>query len=274
MPDVPRGVTDPSGNPDTPDPDDSDGRDDRLASFQTVAGPGEARFEVRGSEFIGYVSPANSVAEAESFVDAIRDRHPDATHNIPAYRVPADGQRDSRAAVGDSASGTATMLREYHSDEGEPSGSAGKPALNVLVQRELRNVVAVVTRYYGGTNLGVGGLARAYSRAVADAVDDAGVIERHPRERFVAAVDYDDSGTVRGVLESAGVAFDADYGERAAFAVRVPVDDAADLRDRLRSATSGRVDIEAGDVDDADGWDDASDGWDDASDGWDDAGDG
>jgi len=225
--------------------------------YRTVDGRGETRFEIRGSEFVGRVASADSVAAAESFVESVRERHPEATHNVPAYRVPADG---------DGGAG-ATMLREYESDDGEPSGSSGKPALNVLVQRELRNVVAVVTRYYGGTNLGVGGLARAYSRAVADAVDDAGVIERHPRERFVAAVDYDDSGTVRGVLESAGVAFDADYGERAAFAVRVPVDDAADLRDRLRSATSGRVDIEAGDVDDADGWDDASDGWDDAGDG-------
>jgi putative IMPACT (imprinted ancient) family translation regulator len=134
-------------------------------------------------------------------------------------------------------------LREWCSDDGEPTGSSGKPALNVLVQRDVRNVVAVVTRYYGGTNLGVGGLARAYSRAVKEAVDDAGVVEERPHERFRAVVAYDDSGTVRGILESTGVDFEADYDEQVSFEVRVPVEDAAGLRDRLRSATSGRVDL-------------------------------
>jgi len=93
------------------------------------------------------------------------------------------------------------MVREWCSDDGEPSGSAGKPALNVLEQRELRNMVVAVVRYYGGTNLGVGGLARAYSRAVKEAVDAAGVVEDVPHERFEAAVEYDDSGTVRGITQ-------------------------------------------------------------------------
>jgi putative IMPACT (imprinted ancient) family translation regulator len=135
-------------------------------------------------------------------------------------------------------------LREYSSDDAEPSGSAGKPALNVLQQREVENVVAVVTRYYGGTNLGVGGLARSYSRAVKDGVDAAGVVESVPHERFTVTVAYDDSGSVRGLLESADAEFDADYEADVTFDVRVPVADAGGLRDRIRSATSGRADIE------------------------------
>ena len=205
-------------------------------SFRTVAGRAQARFEIKGSEFVGYVSPADSVKAAEAFVSEIEERHPDATHNVPAYRVPAGPA--SAANPGE------VMLREWSSDDGEPTGSAGKPALNVLVQRDLRNVAAVVTRYYGGTNLGVGGLARAYSRGVKEGVEVAGVVEEVPHERFSAVVDYDDSGTVRGVLESADVEFEADYGERAAFEVRVPVDEADALRDRLRSATSARVELE------------------------------
>jgi len=215
-------------------PDSSDRSEPHPDAFETVAGPGEARFEIKGSEFIGYVAPANTVAEAESFVDRIRERHPDATHNVPAYRV----------RVESGGPGDGYMLREYQSDDGEPTGSSGKPALNVLVQRDIRNVVAVVTRYYGGTNLGVGGLARAYSRAVKDAVDDAGVVQTVPHETFVVTVEYDDSGTVRGILESAGVEFEGIYEVDVSFEVRVPIEEGAMLRDRIRSATSGRADVE------------------------------
>ncbi len=205
-------------------------------SFRTVAGPGEASFEISGSEFIGYVAPVDTVAEAESFIQEIKTAHPEATHNVPAYRVPAGQTSASQPG--------SVMLREWCSDDGEPSGSSGKPALNVLVQQELQNVVVVVTRYYGGTKLGVGGLARAYSRGVKEAVDAAGVIETVPHERFVATVEYDDSGTVRGILESEGVEFDASYEQEVSFDVRVAVSDATELRERLRNATSGRVVIE------------------------------
>ncbi|UPV75922.1 IMPACT family protein [Halorussus limi] len=223
-------------------------------TYLTLAGRGRATFEIRGSEFVGHAAPAADREEAEAFVAEVRGEYDDATHNVPAYRVRESSGDAERAA----ASG---MLREYGDDDGEPSGSAGKPALNVLQQEGVENAVAVVTRYYGGTNLGVGGLARAYSRGVKDAIEDAGIVEERPRERFSVAVEYDDSGTVRGILESAGreapreeraaeprggVEFDADYAERVTFAVRVPVEEGAQLRDRIRSATSGRAEIDGG----------------------------
>jgi putative IMPACT (imprinted ancient) family translation regulator len=136
------------------------------------------------------------------------------------------------------------LLREWSSDDGEPSGSAGKPALNVLTQRDLENVAAVVTRHFGGTELGVGGLARAYSQSVSLAVDDAGIVERRPHRRVGLEVEYDDSGTVRGLLESADVTFEAEYAETVRFDVRLPADDADGLLDRLRSGTSGRVSVD------------------------------
>lgn len=193
--------------------------------YRTVENRGEAAFEERGSRFIGHVFPAESIATAEAFVTEIEDEHPDATHNVPAYRVRAD------------------PLREYASDDGEPGGSAGKPALTVLKREEVENVVAVVTRYYGGTNLGVGGLARAYGRAVKAALGDTDVIERRPSAHVTIRVEYDDSGTVRGILESTKLSFEASYEERAAFRVRVPTIDLAALRERLLSATSGRAEI-------------------------------
>ena len=192
-------------------------------TFRTVAGRGQARFEIRGSEFIGHVAPARTVDAAESFIEEVREEYDDATHNVPAYRVRAD------------------PLREWASDAGEPTGSAGKPALNVLQGEGAENVVAVVTRYFGGTELGVGGLARAYGRAVKEALDGAGVVERAPHEQFSVTVSYDDSGSVRSLLESSGVEFEAAYEAEVRFEVRSPVADAAALRDRIRSATSGRA---------------------------------
>lgn len=191
--------------------------------YRTVAGRGQASFEISGSEFIGHVCPAESLDAAEEFIEAISAEYDDATHNVPAYRVRAQ------------------PLREWASDDDEPSGSAGKPALNVLQQEDLENVVAVVTRYYGGTNLGVGGLARAYSRGVKEAVDDAGIVEERPHERFSITVEYDDSGTVRGILESSETEFEASYEETVVFDVRVPRAEGSELRDRIRSATSGRA---------------------------------
>jgi uncharacterized YigZ family protein len=194
-------------------------------TYLTVAGAARSSFTVQGSEFIGHIRPVESVDAAESFVDDIRAEYDDATHNVPAYRVRAD------------------PFREWSSDDGEPSGSAGKPALNVLQGREVENVVVVVTRYYGGTNLGVGGLVSAYGQSVKDVLDAAGVVEERPHEAVGITVEYDDSGTVRGILESADCEFDADYAERVTFDVRVPVSEAEALRDRLRSATSGRVEL-------------------------------
>jgi uncharacterized YigZ family protein len=217
-----------------------------MEPYRTVDERATATFEVRGSEFLGHVAPVDTVVAAEAFVDEVRAEYDDATHNVPAYRVPAETEGDDSTDAGGTGRTPAggTMLREYSSDDGEPSGSAGKPALNVLQQRELRNVVCVVTRYYGGTNLGVGGLARAYSRGVKEAVDAAGVVERVPRDRFTVTVSYDDSGTVRGLLESSAADFDADYEADVRFRVHVPADEAATLRDRIRSATSGRADLD------------------------------
>lgn len=218
------GATDPATDVATDggtDPEDVDiGQD---ATYRTVTDPGEAAFTVDGSEFIGVVASVETVDAAEAVVEERREAYPDATHTVPAYRVRAD------------------PLREYSSDDGEPSGSAGKPMLSVLSGEDLENVVAVVTRYYGGTNLGVGGLVRAYSRAVTEALAATEILTERPHERLAIEVAYDDSGTVRGIVESSGVDFSADYEETVRFEVRVPVVESAELRDRIASATSGRA---------------------------------
>ncbi len=200
--------------------------------YRTVAGEATVQFTVQGSEFVGHLRPVESVDTAEEFLEGIRREYDDATHNVPAYRV-REGSEDG-----------GVFLREYSSDDGEPSSSAGKPALSVLAKRDLENVAVVVTRYYGGTNLGVGGLVRAYSRAVSEAVEAAGVREERPHDRLLVTTTYDDSGTVRGVVESEGYDFEAEYAEDVEFEVRIPVAERESFCDRLRSATAGRAEIE------------------------------
>jgi uncharacterized YigZ family protein len=198
--------------------------------YLTVAGEGSATLETKGSEFVGYAAEARDAEGAESFVDRVRDEHPDATHHVPAYRVRTDGR-----------------LREMYDDDGEPSGSAGKPVLNVLQGEGVENTVAVVVRYYGGTKLGYGGLVRAYSSTAKRALGDAGTRTARRRETVRVEVGYDDSGTVRGIIESEGAEFDADYGESVVFAVRPPSEGADALVDRVLSATSGRAEVDRGD---------------------------
>ncbi len=193
--------------------------------YRTVAAPASAGFEVRGSEFVGEIAPAEDTEAAESFVERVAEQYDDASHAVPAYRVRED------------------PLREWSSDDGEPSGSAGKPALNVLQGEELENVVCVVVRYFGGTKLGYGGLVRAYGRGVREAIAAADVVEERPHTRLAVETAYDDSGTVRGIVESAGYEFDAEYGEWVVLSVRVPVEETEAFADRLNDATSGRVEI-------------------------------
>lgn len=193
-------------------------------AFRTIAGPARSRFTVQGSEFIGNATPVEDVAGAEAFRESVAADHPDATH--PAYRVRAD------------------PFREYASDDGEPSGSAGDPVLSVLSGRELENLAVVVVRDFGGTELGVGGLVRAYSQAAKDVLDAAEVVERRPHESVTVTVTYDDSGTVRGILESEGLEFDAEYEAEVTFDVRVPVAETDRVLDRLWSATGGEATVE------------------------------
>ncbi len=200
--------------------------------YRTVAGSGQTSFTIRGSEFIGKAAPAPSVDRAESIIETLRDAYPDASHHVPAYRV-RDQDPDAEGY----------FLREWADDDGEPSGSAGAPLLNVLDQRDVENAVAVVIRYFGGTELGVGGLARAYSRAGKEAITAAGIEARRPHRRLEITAQYDDSGTVRGILESEDLAFDAAYEATVSFTVAVPVTVTDRILDRVQSATSGRVDI-------------------------------
>lgn len=195
-------------------------------AIRTVVEGATAEFTVSGSRFIGHVAPANDEAAVEEVISAVADDHPDATHVVWAYRL--SGQ----------------PIVERATDDGEPGGSAGEPALGVLRGEDLKDTVAVVVRYYGGTNLGYGGLVRAYSRAVGDAIEAASTERRQPTTSVQVQFGYDDSGSVHSILDSEGVEYEAAYEECVTVEVTLPTNRAEAVIDRIQSATGGRAAIE------------------------------
>ncbi|MGW4479362.1 IMPACT family protein [Rhodococcus triatomae] len=158
--------------------------------------------EVKHSRFISVLRRVAEPVEAQAFLDEQRRRYPDARHHCWAY------------ITGDEPSARA----ERAGDDGEPGGTAGVPMLQVLRTRDLVDVAAVVTRYFGGIKLGAGGLVRAYSGAVAAAVDAAPLLGRERLELFAVEVGHDTAGRVEAELRGRGVAVvDTAYGAAVTF---------------------------------------------------------
>lgn len=130
-------------------------------TYQTLAGPAEGFFKDKGSKFLAYAFPIANESEAKLHLAQLRELHPKAVHHCYAYRLGAD------------------RMSYRMSDDGEPSGTAGRPILNVLYSKNITNVLVVVVRYFGGTLLGVPGLINAYKTATESALDVAEVVTRH-----------------------------------------------------------------------------------------------
>ena len=179
---------------------------------------------IKRSRFIGDGCPIHSIEDALAFIEAIRQRYPDAGHHCFAWRL-AEGDQGFRV-----------------SDDGEPGGTGGQPILNHIDGAELRGIVIVVTRYFGGTKLGKGGLIRAYGGTAGDAIKAANIVSVVEKTSVTFTCDYSDQGTVDGVLR----AFEIDdpkknYTDIVEMEVAVPSENEVDLRRALIDATSGRL---------------------------------
>ena len=193
-----------------------------MTRYRTVARSAVAETEVKRSRFLCRVERVESEEAARAVVDRARKEHWDARHHCSAFVLGPDG------AV------------QRSSDDGEPSGTAGAPMLEVLRGRKLSDVVAVVTRWFGGTLLGAGGPARAYGDAVRAGLDAAGVRERGLAALFDVAVPHADAGRLDSDLRARGVDVrDATYAERVT--LRVAVEPATDLDALLAELTGGTV---------------------------------
>lgn len=173
-----------------------------------LAPAAEARAELRekGSRFLAVVAPAADETAAAALLERLRADHPDATHHCWARRL------------GDEP-------RERSDDDGEPSGTAGVPILQVLRGAELHDVMAVVVRWFGGTKLGKGGLARAYAAAARRAVEELAVGRRVPRERLELEIPYELLGAVKRLVHPPDVELlEEDYGARVRLVLAVRTD--------------------------------------------------
>lgn len=206
-----------------------------MERYPVPAGRHRVEETILRSRFITTVAPATTVAEATAFVREISAEFPDATHNCWAYLV---GPPASTTFIG-------------MSDDGEPHGTAGRPMLHVLLHTDLGDVVAVVTRYYGGQKLGTGGLARAYSGGVQAALATLPTAERVDLVTAHLVVDYANVSAVQlllGAMEAELVK--QDYLERVSFELRLPRSRVEECRQRVLDATRGQSMLETAPEDD------------------------
>jgi uncharacterized YigZ family protein len=190
----------------------------------------ETRVETRvvNSRFIATAAPCFSVEEARAFIERIKGEFADATHNVPAYLI-----------------GHGASVIAHCSDDGEPSGTAGRPALAVLRGSDLGDVAVVVTRYFGGTKLGTGGLVRAYGGAVREVL---GVLPRAvklPTHTVRIEMPYALFEQIRRLVRAhQGRVIDEDFAGHVTLTIRLPQDQLADVQGALQELSRGRIEAD------------------------------
>ncbi len=195
--------------------------------YKIVVCPGEGEIIEKKSRFIASIAPADSEEEALAFIEAVRKKHYDARHNCPAFII-----------------GRNRELTRC-SDDGEPSGTAGKPILEVLLSAGLTNTVVVVTRYFGGTLLGTGGLVRAYTQAVQEALLHTEIGIMRYGATISIGTDYTDLGRIQYLLGNKGIPIiDSQYTDKVVLTIQIPEENANSLIKELTENTAGRAVME------------------------------
>lgn len=183
---------------------------------------------VVNSRFIATLAPAFSIEEARTFMKRIREEFSDATHNVPAYII-----------------GGGNTVTEYFSDDGEPSGTSGKPALTVLRGSGLGDVVLVITRYFGGTLLGTGGLVKAYTEAAQSVVNAVARGQRIPVHVAMVAIPYNLLERVRILVsKDHGKVLGEDYAGDITMTLQFPVEQYDAFQTDLRELSAGKIQAE------------------------------
>lgn len=198
-----------------------------VKEYKTIYEDGCAEIVEKKSRFICHIFHVKSQEEAESLLEKMRRQYWDATHNCYACII---GKKQEWMRC---------------SDDGEPAQTAGRPMLDVLTGQKLCDVLAIVTRYFGGTLLGTGGLVRAYSGAVKEGLMQSVIVEKKLADLLKITVDYTGIGKIQYLLGQEGLApTDSEYGERVVVTVPVPVDDTERIRAAITEGTNGKARME------------------------------
>ncbi len=194
---------------------------------RTIARNETIELDVRKSRFIGHCYRVPDEDSARSIIATVRKEYWDANHNCTAWRIGSRGES------------------QRTSDDGEPAGTAGVPILDVLLHRELTDVLVVVTRYFGGIKLGAGGLIRAYGSTCSEVLDTAGIVERRPLHRLVAEVEHGGAGRFENLLRATSYDLaEVDYvASGVEFAVHLAPEDIPAFEEWVAAATSGAAPI-------------------------------
>ncbi|ADU31875.1 YigZ family protein [Evansella cellulosilytica] len=202
-----------------------------LSYYLTVAGFGEHEITIQRSRFIAYVDRVHTEEEAQAFIEKIKKQHWNATHNCSAYMI---GEHDQIQKA---------------NDDGEPSGTAGVPILEVLKQMKLKDTVVVITRYYGGVKLGAGGLIRAYSTSTSEGIKATGVVERKLTQKYKITIDYHHLGKVENEIRSSSFILDQiQYLEKVQVEAFVMTGEESMFEEWITNLTNGQAIIEQTDV--------------------------
>ncbi|MBQ1554204.1 MAG: YigZ family protein [Clostridia bacterium] len=199
-----------------------------MQEYKTPASAGQDEFTEKRSRFIGYVCPVSSEQEALDFIASIKSRHWDARHNVYAYRLRDGG------------------ITRY-SDDGEPSGTAGMPVLNVIQKNDLTDCAIVVTRYFGGILLGGGGLVRAYSHAAAIGITAAGIAVMRLCMDCSLLCDYNQYGKLQSLIPACGgKVIRSDFGAAVTMDFVMTQEALDSFTVKLADATGGSVTVSIG----------------------------
>ncbi len=200
-----------------------------LDQYKTVAGYGESEIVIERSRFIGYVQRATTEEEAMAFIAMIKKKHWDATHNCSAFVI---GENDQI---------------QRSSDDGEPSGTAGKPILECIKKNGLKDTVVVVTRYFGGIKLGAGGLVRAYTAGTVAGLKAAGIVAHILHQEITVTVDYHWWGKVENELRLGNYRVaDTVYADTVSVTVLIPHGEEEAFIERMTDLTNGQARIVRG----------------------------
>ena len=200
-----------------------------MIRHKAVFEAGRGEIVEKKSRFIAHVQAVDSVEEAQEFIEAVKKKYWDARHNCSAFSV-----------------GEMNPLTRC-SDDGEPGGTAGKPILEVIQGSGIRNIVIVVTRYFGGTLLGTGGLVRAYTEAAKAGIENAVIIEKIPATRMKLFTEYTDLGKIQYILAQNQVTVEnTEYTDKVEIRALFPEKEKKALCRALTESTGGRVHIEDG----------------------------